>query len=79
MDVYYPIQIFKAPSCEVENQRINKKKKDTNKMRSRRIFYSLTVQILLRIMLQLTAHLLYFFQYLPEDGRKRLNLVGCLL
>jgi hypothetical protein len=45
MEVYYPIQIFKAPSCEVENQRINMNKKDTNKIRSRRIFYSLTVRI----------------------------------
>jgi phosphopantetheinyl transferase len=79
MEVCYPIHLFKASSCEVENQRINKDKKDTNKIRSRIIFYSLTVRVLLNIMLQLTVHLLSFFQYLPEYGRKRLILVGCLL
>jgi len=36
VEVYYPVQIFKAPLCEVENQRINENKKDTNKIRSRR-------------------------------------------
>jgi hypothetical protein len=79
MELYDSIEIFKAPSCEVKNQKISKNEKDTNKTRSRRIFYSLTVRVLLNIMLQLTVHLPYFFQYLPEDGRMRLNLVRCLL
>ena len=35
MEVYYPVQIFKAKSCEVENRRIKKNKRDMNK-KSRR-------------------------------------------
>jgi len=35
MEIYYSVQIFKAPSCEVENQRINRNKRDMNK-KSRR-------------------------------------------
>jgi hypothetical protein len=35
MELYYPVQIFKAPSCGVGNQRINKNKRDLNKKRNR--------------------------------------------
>lgn len=34
MELYYPVQIYKAPSCEVEIQRISKNKRDMNKKRS---------------------------------------------
>jgi hypothetical protein len=36
MELYYPVQILKAPSCGVGNQRMNKNKRDMNKKRSRK-------------------------------------------
>jgi hypothetical protein len=42
MEVYYPIQIFKASSCEVENRRINKNERDMNKKSRRKSVEDLT-------------------------------------
>jgi hypothetical protein len=36
MEVYYPVQMFKAPLCEVENQIINKNKSNMDKKNRRK-------------------------------------------
>jgi hypothetical protein len=36
VELYYPVQVFKAPSCGVENQRINKNNREKNKKRRSR-------------------------------------------